>query len=53
MTVIQPVPSAPPMPAPVAPVQPPVPIRKTPNHGPKNNANSTSKNNITLNITIT
>jgi hypothetical protein len=52
-TVIQPAPSAPPMPAPVAPVQPPAPIRKTPNHGPKNNANSTSKNNATLNITIT
>jgi hypothetical protein len=52
-TVIQPAPSAPPMPAPVvqAPVQLPGPIRKTPNHGPKNNA--ATKNNATLNITIT
>jgi hypothetical protein len=52
-TVIQPAPSAPPMPAPVVQAQPPAPIRKTPNHGPKNNANSTSKNNAMLNITIT
>ena len=52
-TVIQLAPSAPPMPAPVVQAQPPAPIRKTPNHGPKNNANSTSKNNATLNITIT
>jgi hypothetical protein len=54
-TVIQPAPSAPPMPAPV--VQAPAPlaghIRKTPNHGPKNNAATNSKNNATLNITIT
>jgi hypothetical protein len=53
MTVIQPAPSAPPMPTPVVQAQPPAPIRKTLNHGPKNNANSTSKNNATLNITIT
>jgi hypothetical protein len=53
MTVIQPAPSAPPMPAPVAMIQPPAPIRKTLNHGPKNNANATSKNNAMLNITIT
>jgi hypothetical protein len=52
-TVIQPAPSAPPMPAPVAPVQLLVPVRKTPNYGPKNNANANSKNNATLNITIT
>jgi len=47
-TVIQPAPSAPPMPAPVVPVQPPAPIRKTLNNDPKNNANSTSKNNATI-----
>jgi hypothetical protein len=52
-TVIQPAPSAPPMPAPVAQAQLLAPIRKTPNHGPKNNANSTSKSNAMLNITIT
>jgi hypothetical protein len=52
-TVIQPAPSAPPMPAPIVPVQLPVPIRKTRNHGPKNSANANSKNNATLNITIT
>ncbi len=44
-TVIQPVPSAPPMPAPVATIQPPALTRKILNQGPKNNA--------TLNITIT
>ncbi len=52
-TVIQPSPSAPPMPVPVALAQPKAPIRKIPNHGPKNNANSIYKNNATLNITIT
>ncbi len=53
MTVIQPAPSAPPMPAPVATTQPPAPTRKILNHGPKNNANATSKKNAMLNITIT
>jgi hypothetical protein len=52
-TVIQPVPSAPPAPIPTATTQPPVPTRKILNQGPKNNANATSKNNATLNITIT
>ncbi len=52
-TVIQPAPSAPPMPVPVALIQPPAPTRKIQNNGPKNNANATSKNNATLNITIT
>jgi hypothetical protein len=54
-TVIQTAPSAPPMPAPIvqAPAQLSGPIRKTPNHGPKNNAATNTKNNSTLNITIT
>jgi hypothetical protein len=52
-TVIQLAPSAPPMPAPVATIQPLAPARKIMSHGPKNNANATSKNNATLNITIT
>jgi hypothetical protein len=52
-TVIQPAPSAPPMPTPVATIQPPAPTRKIQNNGPKNNANTTSKNNAMLNITIT
>jgi len=52
-TIIQPTPSAPPMPAPVATIQPPAPTRKVLNQGPRNNANATSKNNATLNITIT
>jgi hypothetical protein len=52
-TVIQPALSAPPMPAPAVTIQPPAPARKIQNHGPKNNANATSKNNTTLNITIT
>ncbi len=56
-TVIQPLPSAPPMPMPAAPVQLPVPIQKTQNHGPRNNGTTTdrkSKNNaIPINITIT
>jgi hypothetical protein len=56
-TVIQPLPSAPPMPMPTAPVQLPVPIRKTQNHGPRNNGTATdwnAKNNaIPINITIT
>jgi hypothetical protein len=41
------------MPVPVAMVPPPAPTRKILNQGPKNNANATSKNNATLNITIT
>jgi hypothetical protein len=52
-TVIQPSPSAPPMPTPVVQVPIPGPVRKTPNHGPKNNVAANSKNNATLNITIT
>jgi len=52
-TVIQPAPSAPPMPVPVALIQPPAPTRKIQNNGTKNNTNATPKNNATLNITIT
>ncbi len=52
-TVIQPSPSAPPMPTPVATIQHPAPARKILNQGPKNNANATSKNKATLNFTIT
>ncbi len=56
-TMIQPLPSAPPMPTPAVPVQLPGPIRKTHNHGPRNNSIATdrnAKNNaIQINITIT
>jgi hypothetical protein len=56
-TVIQPLTSAPPMPTPSAPVQLPGPVRKTQNHGPRNNGtvnDQNAKNNaIPINITIT
>jgi hypothetical protein len=56
-TVIQLQPSAPPMPMPTFPIQLPGPVRKTQNHGPKNNStvnDHNAKNNaIPINITIT
>ncbi len=52
-TVIHPVPSAPPMPAPATDRQPPALNHKVSNHNLKNNATANSKNNATLNITIT
>jgi hypothetical protein len=52
-TVIQPAPSAPPMPTPASTNQPPALTRKVSNNNPKNNATTNSKNNATLNITIT
>jgi hypothetical protein len=46
-----------PMPMPTIPIQLPEPVRKTQNHGPKNNGtvnNHNAKNNaIAINITIT
>jgi len=56
-TLIQPKPSAPPMLMPTIPIQLPGPVRKTQNHGPKNNStvnNHNAKNNANdINITIT
>jgi hypothetical protein len=52
-TVIQPMPSAPPMPTPATNKQPPALNHKVSNHNLKNNATANTKNNATLNITIT
>jgi hypothetical protein len=56
-TVIQPQPSAPPMPMPTVPIQLPGPVQKTQNHGPRTNGtinDRNAKNNaIPINITIT